>query len=182
MSRLEIDFAPPGWRRGLYRVAPGTWLAAAAGIALCASAAYAGSAALERQQLRTAQLQRAQLRVQASLQPPPLVPATPITPAQATAVNGAILQLNLPWRDMHEALATATPPGVALLALEPDARRRLLKITAETKSSDTMVDYIAQLKQQPAFGGGVQLLRHEVDALDPGQPLRFELEAHWGTP
>lgn len=182
MSRLDIDFAPRGWRRSVHRVPAWAWLAGAAGLLLCASAAQLGSDAVQRLQVREAQWQRAQLRLQANMQPPPAAPATPIPAAQAAAVNAAIMQLNLPWRDLQDALATATPPGVALLALEPDARKRILKITAETKSSDAMVDYVAQLKQQQAFGAGVQLLRHEVNQLDPNLPLRFQLEARWGAP
>jgi hypothetical protein len=63
-----------------------------------------------------------------------------IPEAQATFVNGAILQLNLPWRELQDAVLAATPRTVALVAMEPDPRKRILKITAETKTSDDMVD------------------------------------------
>lgn len=182
MTRLDIDFAPPGWRRSLHRVPTWAWLAGMAGVVLCVTAACAGSAALERQRVREAQLQRAQLRVAAGMQAPEPVAQVPVAPAQAAAVNAAIAQLNLPWRDLQDALATATPPSVALLALEPDARKQLLKITAETRSSDAMIEYVAQLKQQELFGAGVQLLRHEINELDPSKPLRFQIEAHWSAP
>jgi Tfp pilus assembly protein PilN len=182
MTRLDIDFAPPNWRRSLHRVPAWAWCTGALGVALIATAAWSGSAALQRQQLREGQLQRAQQRVAAATQGPVPAPQVAIAPAQAAAVNAAILQLNLPWRDLQDALASATPPGIALLALEPDARKRVLKITAETTSSDAMVAYVAQLKQQELFGARVQLLRHEINALDPNKPLRFQLEARWGTP
>ena len=182
MTRLDIDFAPPGWRRSLYRVPAWAWITGVLGVALIATAAWSGSAALQRQQLRETQLQRAQQRVEAATQGPAPAPQVAIAPAQAAAVNAAILQLNLPWRDLQDALASATPPAIALLALEPDARKRVLKITAETTGSDAMVAYIAQLKQQELFGARVQLLRHEINALDPNKPLRFQLEARWGTP
>ncbi|WP_332861281.1 hypothetical protein [Janthinobacterium svalbardensis] len=182
MTRLDIDFAPPGWRRSLQRVPAWAWCVGALGVALIVTAAWAGSAARQRQQASEAQWQRAQLRVAAAMQGPAPAPQVPIAPAQAAAVNAAILQLNLPWRDLQDALTSATPPGIALLALEPDARKRVLKITAETTSSDAMVAYIAQLKRQELFGVRVQLLRHEINALDPNQPLRFQLEARWGTP
>ncbi|MEF2267204.1 hypothetical protein V3C40_10445 [Janthinobacterium sp. LS2A] len=182
MTRLDIDFAPPNWRRSLHRVPAWAWCVGALGMALAVTAAYSGSAALQRQQLREGQLQRAQQRVLAATQGTAPVVTTPIAPAQAAAVNAAILQLNLPWRDLQDALASATPPAVALLALEPDARKRVLKITAETTSSDAMVAYVAQLKRQELFGTRVQLLRHEINALDPNRPLRFQLEARWGTP
>ena len=182
MTRMDIDFAPPGWRRSLYRVPSWAWAAAALGVVLLATAAWAGGAALQRQHLREAQLQRAQQRVAHATQGPAPQAQTAIAPAQAAAVNAAILQLNLPWRDVQDALATATPPDIALLALEPDARKRVLKITAETKSSDAMVAYVALLKQQELFGTRVQLLRHEINGLDPNKPLRFQLEARWSAP
>ena len=182
MTRIDIDFAPPGWRRSLHRVPAWAWVTGALGVALIATAGYSGSAALQRQQLREGQLQRAQQRVAQATQGPAPVAIVAIAPAQAAAVNAAILQLNLPWRDVQDALASATPPGIALLALEPDARKRVLKITAETTGSDAMVDYIAQLKRQQLFGVRVQLLRHEINELDPNRPLRFQLEARWGAP
>jgi hypothetical protein len=182
MTRLDIDFAPPNWRRSLHRVPAWAWIAAVLGVALIATAVWAGSDALQRQQASEARWLRAQQGVAQAAQGPAPVAQVPIAPAQASAVNAAILQLNLPWRDLQDALASATPPAVALLALEPDARKRLLKITAETGSSDAMVAYIAQLKRQELFGTRVQLLRHEINALDPNKPLRFQLEARWGTP
>lgn len=181
MRRLDIDFAPPGWRRHVYRVPAWAWLAGVAGLILCATAASSGRAALERQHVRQAQLQRAQLHVAASAQALAPVVQAPIAAAQAAAVNAAIAQLNLPWLALQDALATATPPTIALLALEPDARKQVLKITAETRSSDAMIDYIVQLKQQELFGTGVHLLRHEINELDPSKPLRFQLEARWST-
>jgi hypothetical protein len=182
MTRLDIDFAPPTWRRSLHRVPAWAWGTAALGVALIATAVWAGSDALQRQQASEARWLRAQQRVAQAAQGPAPVAQVPIAPAQAAAVNAAILQLNLPWRDLQDALASATPPAIALLALEPDARKRVLKITAETTGSDAMVAYIAQLKQQELFGSRVQLLRHEINALDPNKPLRFQLEARWGTP
>ncbi|WP_219117562.1 hypothetical protein [Janthinobacterium sp. UMAB-56] len=182
MTRLDIDFALPNWRRSLYRVPAWAWGTAALGVVLSATAVWAGSAALRRQQASEAQWQLAQQRVMAATQGPAPAPQVLIAPAQAAAVNAAILQLNLPWRDLQDALASATPPTIALLALEPDARKRVLKITAETSGSDAMVSYIAQLKQQELFGARVQLLRHEINALDPNKPLRFQLEARWGSP
>lgn len=182
MTRFDIDFAPPNWRRSLHRVPAWAWFTGALGVALIATAVWAGSDALQRQQASEARWLRAQQRVAQAAQGPAPVAQVPIAPAQASAVNTTILQLNLPWRDLQDALASATPPAIALLALEPDARKRVLKITAETTGSDAMVAYIAQLKQQELFGSRVQLLRHEINALDPNKPLRFQLEARWGTP
>ena len=101
--------------------------------------------------------------------------------AQAAAVNAIVSQLNLPWRDVHDALAAGTPSSIALLALEPDARRQRLRIQAEARDSDGMVGYIEQLKRQELFTD-VVLVSHEVNDADPNKPVRFELEASWSAP
>jgi Tfp pilus assembly protein PilN len=94
-------------------------------------------------------------------------------------VNAAVLQLNLPWRALRDAVREATPAGVALLALEPDARRRSLRITAEAKDSDAMLDYVAALGRGGWFGA-VHVARHEIDERHPQRPLRFQVDAAWG--
>ncbi len=96
-------------------------------------------------------------------------------------MNAAVLQLNLPWRALHDAIAAATPKDIALLALEPDPRRRSMKITAEARTSDEMIAYVERLKQQELFGA-VALLRHEINELDPNRPIRFQLDAQWSAP
>jgi Tfp pilus assembly protein PilN len=93
-------------------------------------------------------------------------------------VNAAVLQLNLPWRALHDAVQAGTPSNIALLALEPDARKSMLRITAEAKTSDDMIAYVEQLQKSEWFGG-VLLSRHEVNEQDPNRPIRFQLDAQW---
>jgi hypothetical protein len=181
MKRVRIDFAPPGLARSLHRTGPLAWsLAVLAGV-LCAAAAAIGWQMLARQRVLDAQL--ALVRAHASV-PVTVAAAAPqpqIGEAQAAAVNAAVLQLNLPWRALRDAVAAATPKQVALIALEPDPRRRSMKITAEAKTSDDMIAYVEQLKQQELFGA-VALLRHETNELDPNRPIRFQLDAQWSAP
>lgn len=181
MSRLHIDFAQRGWRRTVFHTHPAVWAGAVLGLLLCGGAALAGYQVFEQRQQRLAAIERAAQRQAILAQTKlPVKSTVQISEAQAAFVNAAVLQLNLPWRDLQEAVAAATPPKVALLALEPDARKRVLKITAEAKNSDDMIAYIEQLKQQELFGA-VQLLRHEISQLDPNQPIRFQVEASWSV-
>jgi len=108
----------------------------------------------------------------------PVVKKTAITEAQAAAVNAAIAQLNLPWREVFDAIESATPKTIALLALQPDAKRNLVKGMAEAKTSDDMIGYIELLKKQEFFTA-VLLTKHEVNEQDPNKPLRFQFEAQW---
>lgn len=184
MKRIAMDFAPPSLARSWHRLGPRGAAALALGVLLCGAAIATGAQMLARQQALAAQLQV----VAAAMNPPrPATPApasavaAPIPAARAAAVNNAILQLNLPWPALHGAIQAATPATVALLALDPDARRRQLKITAETRDAEAMIGYLEQLKRQALFGE-VVLLRHEINELDPNRPLRFEIVASWLAP
>jgi len=183
MKRTRIDFAPPGLRRTLFRAPPHLAFVVPAVLALCVPALLAGQHYLEQKE----ELAALQAALAARSAPPPVVvaqaaaPKANLTPAQASAVNAAVLQLNLPWRDLAGALSAATPDNVALLALDPDAKRRTVRISAEAKNSDDMLAYVARLQAEEWFSS-VVLTRHEVMQQDPNRPLRFQISATWGTP
>jgi Tfp pilus assembly protein PilN len=180
MKSMHIDFAPRGLRRTLFHAHPALLALAAAGLLLCAGAAIGGWKLAGERQERERQLRHLRERVAAMSARPVEVARTVIPPEQAAFVNGAVMRLNLPWRALQDAVAAATPPGVALVAMEPDPRKQVLKITAETRTSDDMVAYVAELKQQESFSG-VVLTRHDINDQDPNRPLRFQLEATWVT-
>jgi Tfp pilus assembly protein PilN len=181
MKRVRIDFAPPGLARTMHRTGPLGWSLAVLALLLCAGAGAAGWQMLARQHVLDARLAAVRANVVVPVAVVPAAPQPQFGAGQAAAVNGAVLQLNLPWRALQEAIAAATPDTIALLSLEPDPRRRSMKITAEAKSSDDMIAYVEQLKQQELFGA-VALLRHEINELDPNRPIRFQLDAQWSAP
>lgn len=86
--------------------------------------------------------------------------------------NGVIRQLNFPWAEMFGALETATSPEVALLGVEPDARKNLVRVTAECKTDQAMLNYIRRLQQSELLAD-VTLQKHEIQAQDVERPLRF---------
>ena len=180
MKRTHIDFAPRTLRRSLFRVPPrfaGLLVPTAAFCFVLASqlARYHE----EREGLEA--LQAAIAARSQAVRPLPVAahPAFTVPDAQAQAVNDAVLQLNLPWRDLVEAVQAATPASVALLALEPDAKRRTLRITAEARNSDDMLGYLAKMQEQGWFASST-LLRHEIAEQEPNKPLRFQISAQWG--
>lgn len=178
MKKLHIDFAPSGVRKALFHLHPLVLVGMVLGIALCIGAAAAGYQLMELARTQAAQVRHHQQR-QAMLAKANLVVEKKLIPeAQARAINSVISQLNVPWRDLQEAIALATPATVALLTLEPDIKKRLIKITAETKTSDAMFAYIQALQQQ-AFFSGVTLTRHEINEQDANNPIRFQIEAEW---
>lgn len=178
MKRLQIDFAPNSARRAVARTAALAWLLAMVGVVGCVSGTLRVSSLMQQHRALDLDAQNVQAKLAERALRKPLLRKFDIPEAQAGAVNSAILQLNLPWRDVLDAVQSATPNSVALLALEPDAKKRLLKGVAEVKASDGMIAYIEQLKQQPFFDA-VVLTRHETNEQDPNKPLRFQFEAYW---
>lgn len=95
-----------------------------------------------------------------------------------TAVNAAVSQLNLPWRQLLRDIEETTPGEIALLAIEPSARLSSLKGTAEAATANDMLAYVAALRKQGGFRS-VLLTRHEINEQDPMRPFRFHFEALW---
>jgi len=181
MKRVRLDFARPSLRRTLFLAPPGLWAP------LCAACVLCGVALVQALDYREAREEvdalRAAVRARAGAPAVQAVVqrATPVSEQQAGAVNAAVMQLNLPWRALHDAVRAATPPTVALLALEPDARKRVLRITAEARGSDDMIAYVEKLQAQDLFGAAT-LVRHEIGEQDPNRPIRFQVDAQWGAP
>lgn len=106
---------------------------------------------------------------------------TTISKMQASAVNTAVHQLNVPWRDILDAIELATPRHIALLGIEPDSSRQLVRITGETLSTDAMLAYLDQLNQSTFFSAA-SMSQHFTDEQDPQKPLRFTMEAYYQAP
>jgi Tfp pilus assembly protein PilN len=104
---------------------------------------------------------------------------SPLPALQIRAVNNAIAQLNIPWRELFDAIAATPQEQIAILAVEPDAMRHVVKMLAEAKTGEDMVNFIRSLKRQ-AFFADANLVRHEVNEQDANRPVRFQLEATFG--
>ncbi|WP_307720866.1 hypothetical protein [Pseudoduganella lutea] len=175
---MRIDFAQATWRRALYRLHPAFLAAGLAGIALCAGGIWFSMHMAEQRAAREEQVERLRASQAALSNRPARMAEVAIPEAQANAVNTAILRLNVPWRALEDAIGSATPANIALLALDPDPKKQLLKITAEARNSDDMVGYVQVLKQQEFFTAAA-LVRHEIGEQDPNHPIRFQVEVQW---
>jgi hypothetical protein len=86
--------------------------------------------------------------------------------------------LLMPWGDVFTALETASLEDSALLSIEPDSKKRQLKITAEAKNKDVMFDYIQRLEATPELFN-VYLLKHEILVDVDQHPIRFVVVTKW---
>lgn len=182
MKTIGIDFAPPSLERSLRLTRPRTWALLLAAIVLWAGVAFQANQLVHQRERAAAELKHVLKQTQARLrerEAKKLAASQFVIPeSQANAVNAAVAQLNLPWRDLFDAIEAATPATIALLAIEPDAKKHILRGTAEAKTGDDMIAYIEQLKKQALFTS-VLLTKHEVNEQDPNKPLRFQFEAEW---
>jgi Tfp pilus assembly protein PilN len=177
MKPIFIDFAPRSVKRSVLMTQPMIWLFVAVGFLLCVSAAINIFFMIQQHEL-IADAQRINTLKAEGEKRQSVKTSWTIADTQASSINNAISQLNLPWRDLLDAIETATPPSVALLSIEPDAKKQSIKGTAETKTSYEMISYIEQLKKQ-AFFSTIVLTKHEINDQDVNKPYRFQFEAQW---
>jgi hypothetical protein len=168
MRWVDLDHAAPLTAR--------TWLAHALLLGGVLSAA-ALLAVLQQVDARTTALESDATRMRL-----PRMAAAPLSGAgqalqreEIVAAQAAMGELALPWEPLFRALESVKSPGVKLLALEPDPRRRRLRITAEAASVEEMLNYVEALNQAPLLQD-VFLQRQERD--EAGR-LKFSVEAIW---
>jgi len=92
--------------------------------------------------------------------------------------NEVLQQLTLPWGKLFQAMESSSGKQVALLAMEPDAEKQVVKISGEAKDIAAVLDYIRRLAAQQVFSS-VYLQSHQIQQQDPEKPVRFVLLAAW---
>lgn len=106
---------------------------------------------------------------------PQAAPKT-LTAEQVRAYNEMISRLNAPWSDIFDGLEEQVEPNVALLSIEPDAAKAVVRLDVEARSLADTVAYARRLGQSSRFRG-VELIRHEIDEHEPSMPVKLQLEA-----
>jgi hypothetical protein len=167
--RLRLDFVAPvheapatGWALGLLGVAA----AIAVGLAFNAQL-------LERNRLD------AELGAVAQ-------PRRTVSPAAAKlAEEGAAIEreLAVPWTALLAELESASHDEgstIALLQVEPDAAKHIVKITAEARSLPDALGYLERLQQSKMLRYPM-LESHERKKDDAEHPFRIKLAAEWRT-
>lgn len=92
--------------------------------------------------------------------------------------NEVLRRLSLPWDSLFLTMESAAGKDVALLALEPDAEKQVVRVSGEARDFRSLFDYVTRLEAQEAFGP-VYLQSHQVQLQDPQRPVRFVLQAAW---
>jgi len=171
VKALRIEFTgarlvQPWWSIALFVIGTGA----------CISAVWHVSALNLAETRAAADVTRAQAAISARRPPP--APVVTVADSRIDAINVAISDLNLPWQALFSSLEQVKPKNVALLGLEPNASKHVLRVFAETKQAEDMLEFVRLIRQQPQFTDAV-LVKHEVYMQDPNRPLRFSVEAVW---
>src|SRR5512140_3093111 len=101
-------------------------------------------------------------------------------PAESAALRAATLvsrDLSAPWSELMRSMEASRSPDVSLVRVEPVAARGSLRITGDARHADAMIDYLEQLRKQGL--AELVLTSHQVQAQQPGTPIRFQAQARW---
>jgi hypothetical protein len=92
--------------------------------------------------------------------------------------NAVVQNLALPWEMLFRTVEGTGNVPVALLAVQPDPQRRMVKISGEARDYAAVLTYIARLDESGTLRN-VHLLSHQRKQDDPQHPLVFTVAASW---
>lgn len=175
MNRCYIDFADRTISREVLSISLANWFFIAISIfffIFCVEKMYRDINEIinTTTKLEKIRLQKAKVL---AIKPQNLIPN-----AKIEAINLPIKQLNFPWSDLFDALENATTPAVALIEIDSDASKGVLKIQAEAASSNEMIMFVENIKRETIFFD-TYITKHEISDLAPQKPLRFSVETKW---
>lgn len=101
--------------------------------------------------------------------------------AELRLANRVIDKLDTPWDALFGTVETHAGEQAILLAVEPDAERREVRLVGEAKDAAAMLDYLRDMRRAPALAN-VHLTGHQVNTQDPQRPVRFTIDARWVEP
>lgn len=87
-------------------------------------------------------------------------------------------QLRRPWERLFAMLEAMPRDDIALLSLTPDARKGQVRISAEARDLEAMLEFHQRLEASDELSD-VSLLSHEIVANVPEHPVQFNLSASW---
>ena len=174
MRALTLDFQP---RR---RSGPLGWSLLVAGVVLAVACFLAQQHLDDQASQQQGHLQHAQRELTGdSGSKAGLSPAETREQAQNLAeMRKVSQQLRRPWERLFAMLEAMPRDDVALLSLTPDARKGQVRISAEARDLQAMLDFHKRLEASDELSD-VSLLSHEIVVKSPEQPVQFNLSATW---
>ena len=176
LERIELDFASATRRAsrvGVALVVMGCMALALGGLSL--TGAWAAHAESQRA-AAAADAPRARAAA-------PTPAESLLTPAELTLerqIGGIARALQTPWSELLAALEAAASPAVALLTVEPASTQQTVRLSAQARDPQAMLNYLAALQADRRLSQ-VTLTAHELPGEPAGAPVRFQHQARWGS-
>lgn len=175
-QRLRLEFAPNARQVSW----PGVMLLLVSAVLLVAAAVQLASALADSARVaETLAAVDARSRSSAKAATRPVAPH-PSEAARTRALRQVAQNLTTPWADLLDSLESVPIQSVAVLSIEPSVAKRNIRLTAEARNARDMLAYLGALQREPRLSS-VVLVSHQVQAQAPGAPLRFQIQAAWGT-
>lgn len=170
LPALQLDFKQSSrhwpWLGVLLLIVGAAWLA------------YAANEA----RVLTGQIDLAEARLEVLAKRGKVQPASPIDAQvlqqEVRQANDILQQLTLPWNALFQVLESTSEKQIALLAIQPDTGKHIVRLSGEAKDFDALLAYIARLEKSRVLNH-VYLTSHEVRTQDAEKPVRFTLVANW---
>ena len=170
LPALQLDFKQSSrhwpWLGVLLLIVGAAWLA------------YAANEA----RVLTGQIDLAEARLEVLAKRGKVQPASPIDAQvlqhEVRQANDILQQLTLPWNALFQVLESTSEKQIALLAVQPDTGKHIVRLSGEAKDFDALLAYIARLEKSRVLNH-VYLTSHEVRTQDAEKPVRFTLVANW---
>ena len=92
--------------------------------------------------------------------------------------NEILQQLSLPWDVLFKAVEPTGEQDIALLSIQPNVDKRIVRLTGEAKNFKALLAYLTFLEHSKTLNN-VYLTSHEVRTKDAEKPVYFALMANW---
>lgn len=92
--------------------------------------------------------------------------------------NNVIRLLSPPWEDVFRTVEALNGKDISVLSLEPDPNSAQVRIGAEARNAQAMIDYLERLRTSETLSPAI-LQSHQIMSEDPNKPIRFSFTASW---
>lgn len=99
---------------------------------------------------------------------------------ELTQARTVAQRLTLPWSDVFDAVETAATAKVALIGLQPNADRKTVRITAESRNLNEALAFVRRLQATRRLER-VYLASHQIQTRDAQRPVRFVVMAGFAS-
>lgn len=97
---------------------------------------------------------------------------------QSKEANEVLGLLSLPWQDALSQIEDVGRADIALLTVEPDMQKGIIRLGGEAKTYEAILAYMKELQLRPGLTE-VVLQTHQREEQKAGQPTHFLMTARW---